>query len=50
MPARKVLEENVRLAAGFRPMAQVEMREMARRLTARHGAALARFFEAHADV
>lgn len=50
MPNRKHLEENVRLAKAFEPMAQSERNALAARLSAAHKPDLDRFFEDHRDV
>jgi predicted aldo/keto reductase-like oxidoreductase len=49
MPKPEHLEENVRLAKSFTPMAPEEMRSLSTRLAASHKRALDRFFENHID-
>jgi predicted aldo/keto reductase-like oxidoreductase len=50
MPNRKDLEEDVRLAKAFEPMAQSEMNVLAAQLSAAHKADLEHFFRHHLDA
>ena len=50
MPNVEVLEEDVRLARGFKQMARSERNALAAKLSAAHKRNLDRFFQDHADV
>jgi hypothetical protein len=50
MPKLDLLEEDVRLARAFQPLAAAEMQELSGRLSARNKQALDRFFERHVDA
>lgn len=50
MPKLEFLEENLRIAKGFQPMPESEMKSLSDRLSRAHKARLDRFFAHHADA
>ena len=50
MPKLEYIEENVRLAKAFKPMAKSEMKELSQRLSDKNKTALDSFFANHVDA
>jgi len=50
MPKLELIDENVRLAKSFRPMAQGEMQKLSQTLSSRNKLALDRYFQNHIDA
>ena len=50
MPKLELIDENVRLAKSFRPMAQGEMQKLSQALSSRNKLALDRYFQNHIDA